>query len=100
MGTNVYTANQDIRDYLMDHSVTQRMLAARLGKSSYAINQMLKKELSQKEKEELLNHIDAIASENKGKPMEEPEEENDVLAEENECPPHRGHQLQHQVPDR
>ena len=43
MGTNVYTANQDIRDYLMDHSVTQRMLAEHLGKSQWAINTMLKK---------------------------------------------------------
>ena len=59
-GTNVYTANQDIRDYLMDHSVTQRMLAEHLGKSQWAINTMLKKELSQKEKDDLLNHCCTI----------------------------------------
>lgn len=81
MGTNVYTANQDIRDYMTDHSVTQRMLAAHLGKSQYTINQMLKKELTQKEKDELLNHIDAIASDNQGIAPEEPEEETEGLPE-------------------
>ena len=45
---NIYTANKDIRDYMMDHSVTQRMLAEQTGKSQWAINTMLKKELSQK----------------------------------------------------
>ena len=75
MGTNVYTANQDIRDYLMDHSVTQRMLAEHLGKSQWAINTMLKKELTQNEKEDLIRHIDAIAYENRGTHQEEPEVE-------------------------
>ena len=59
---NIYTANKDIRDYMMDHSVTQRMLAEQTGKSQWAINTMLKKELSQKEKEDLIRHIDAIAA--------------------------------------
>lgn len=85
-GTNVYTANQDIRDYLMDHSVTQRMLAEHLGKSQWAINTMLKKELSQKEKDDLLNHIDAIASENKGITEDEPEAEAETLPEEDKSP--------------
>lgn len=100
MGNNVYTANQDIRDYMADHSVGQRALAARLGKSNFFVNQMLKKELTQKEKDDLLNHIDAIASENKGKTQEEPEVEDKALFEENECPPHGGHRLHHQVPAR
>lgn len=98
MGTNEYTANQDIRDYMADHSVGQNALAKRLGKAQSTINRMLKKELTQKEKDDLLNHIDAIASENKGKAQEEPEVE--VLPEEDECPPHGGYHLRNQVPDR
>jgi predicted XRE-type DNA-binding protein len=80
-----YTTNQDIRDYMADHSVTQQMLAEHLGKSKPTITKMLKTELAQKEKDDLLNHIDAIASENKGKVQEEPEVED--LPEEDECPP-------------
>lgn len=86
MGTNVYTENQDIRDYMADHSVTQRMLAGHLGVSQYSVNKMLKTELSEKEKEDLLKHIDAIASDNKGIPREEPEAETDDLPEEESGP--------------
>lgn len=73
--SNVYTANQDIRDYMADHGVTQRMLAAEVGVSQYAINKKLQSELSQKDKEVYLNLIDAIATKNLGKeqPVEEPE---------------------------
>lgn len=56
-----YTANQDIRQYMEDHGVTQRMLAEHLDKSQWAINTMLKTELPQKDKEDLIWHIDAIA---------------------------------------
>lgn len=87
--SNKYTANQDIRDYMMDHSVTQRMLAEHLGKYPYAINTMLKKELSQKEKEDLIRHIDAIASENQGIVQDEPQaesEETEVETKETEEP--------------
>ena len=56
----IYTANQDIRDYMADHGVGQRDLAAKMGVSQYKVNTMLKTELSQKDKESLLNHIDAI----------------------------------------
>ena len=55
-------ANQDIRDYMADHGVTQRMLAEAMGTSGFTICTKLKTELSQKEKEEWLNQIDAIAS--------------------------------------
>ena len=58
---NKYSANQDIRDYMADHGVTQRMLAAEFGVSQYSINKQLQTELSQKEKEAWLNQIDAIA---------------------------------------
>ena len=72
---NKYTANQDIRDYMADHGVTQKMLAAEVGTSSAVLNRRLKVELSQKDKEVYLNLIDAIATKNLGKaqPAEEPE---------------------------
>lgn len=55
-------ANQDIRDYLADHGVTQGMLAERLGMKQWKLCTMMKNELPQKEKENLLNHIDAIVA--------------------------------------
>lgn len=55
-------ANQDIRDYMADHGVGQRALAEKMGVSQFRVNTMLKTELSQQEKEILLNHIDAIAA--------------------------------------
>lgn len=79
-----YSANQDIRQYMEDHGVTQRMLAAHLDKSQWAINTMLKTELPQKEKEDLIRHIDAIASDNQGSSQEEPEAESEEIAEESE----------------
>lgn len=82
--SNKYTANQDIRDYMLDHSVTQRMLSEHLGKSLPVINRMLKNELSQKEKEDLIRHIDAIASENQGIVQDEPEAESEETAVETE----------------
>ena len=59
---NITKANQDIRDYMADHGVTQRMLASAMGTSAFTINKRLKTELSQKEKEEWMNQIDAIES--------------------------------------
>lgn len=55
-------ANQDIRDYMADHGVSQRDLAAEVGTSQYSINKKLKTEMSQKEKEIYLNMIDAISA--------------------------------------
>lgn len=74
-----YTANQDIRDYMADHGVTQKMLADELGTSQWTICQQMKTEFSQKEKEHILNIIDALATKNLGKdqPVEEPEPEPD-----------------------
>ncbi len=60
---NKYTANQDIRDYLADHGVSQKDLAIAMGVSEWRINTMLKEELPQKEKDVILNHIEAIAEE-------------------------------------
>ena len=72
---NLYTANQDIRDYMADHGVTQRMLGAQMGLSIWSINTMLKKELSEKEKEDLIRHIDAIAADKVTEETEEIEKE-------------------------
>ena len=57
-----YSANQDIRDYMSDHSVGQRVLAEHMGVSSHSIYTMLKEELPQAKNDEILNHIDAIVA--------------------------------------
>ena len=59
---NKYTANQDIRDYMSDHGVTQKVLANQMGVSVWTVCQILKKEMSDQEKENILRHIDAIES--------------------------------------
>lgn len=70
-----YATNQDIRDYMADHGVTQKMLGEHMGKYQKYISYMLQKELTQKEKDELLNHIDAIAADRQQDAAEaEPEE--------------------------
>ncbi len=55
-------ANQDIREYMEDHGVTQAMLAEEVGVSQWKICQQMKTELSQTEKEQYLNMIDSIAN--------------------------------------
>lgn len=80
----IYTANKDIRDYMGDHSVSQRMLANHMGVNVTKVNTMLKTELSQQEKEDLIRHIDAIAYENRGIDQEEPEAEAEETAPETE----------------
>lgn len=62
MKNTIYTANQDIRAYMDDHGVSQRLLALQLGTYPAVVNKMLKNELSEKEKEDLIRHIDAIAN--------------------------------------
>ena len=56
-------ANQDIRDYMADHGVTQKELAECIGTTPYKLCKKLSNELSQKDKEEYLNKIDSIAAE-------------------------------------
>lgn len=56
-------ANQDIRDYMADHGVSQRALAAEAGVSACVINRRLMNELSQKDKEMYLGMIDSIVAE-------------------------------------
>ena len=55
-----YSENQDIRDYMEDHGISQRALAVQMGITSSAVCQKLKSELSQKDKEDILRHIDSI----------------------------------------
>lgn len=57
-----HTANQDIRDYMADHGVSQKMLADEVGVSVWTINKRLQVELSQKDKEMYLNMIDALGN--------------------------------------
>ena len=54
--------NQDIRDYMADHGVTQKTMANAMGVSQFTISKRLSTELSQNEKEEWMNQIDAIES--------------------------------------
>ena len=56
-------ANQDIRDYMADHGVTQKMLSDAVGVPAARICQQMKVQLTQKDKEVWLNQIDAIAAE-------------------------------------
>ena len=76
-----YTANQDIRDYMADHGVTQRKLAEELGVSIPTINKRLKTELSDNEKEDLIRHIDAIANDSLIEKTEEYPEETEEVEE-------------------
>jgi transcriptional regulator with XRE-family HTH domain len=66
-------ANQDIRDYMADHGVSQRDLAGQFGVAVSTICNKLKTEMSEKDKEEYLNLVDAIASKKLGEeiPAEE-----------------------------
>ena len=76
--SNMYTANQDIRDYMADHGVTQRTLAEQMGMSQFRINRLLRDELPDHEKEDIIRHTDAIASE---KVAEEQDECSDEVEE-------------------
>jgi hypothetical protein len=68
-------ANMDIREYMADHGVTQKMVAKAMSVSQYTISAKLSKELSQKDKEEWLNIIDSISSDNREAIVEEATEE-------------------------
>ncbi len=76
-------ANQDIRDYMADHGVTQRELARAAGTAQCNISKALSTELSQKDKENYLNLIDSIAQiRNESLACEEPVEDEDHVEEE------------------
>lgn len=61
-----YTTNQDVRQYMVDNGVSQRMLAEHIGVNSSKINKMLQVEMTEREKETCLNHIDTIVAERYG----------------------------------
>lgn len=76
-------ANQDIRDYMADHCVTQRELATEVGVSQTKIFKALQTEMSQRDKEMYLNMIDSIVAERDGAveadaPVEESTPKEDV----------------------
>jgi hypothetical protein len=83
---HTYHANQDIRDYMADHCITQRMLAYQIGTSVWTVCNMLKKELSQQEKENILHHIDAIIEDRKTEACEEDSCEESAETESTEEP--------------
>ena len=56
-------ANQDIRDYLEDHGVTQKEMGERLGYAEYKISRIMSRELPESEKEKLIGIIDVICRE-------------------------------------
>lgn len=69
-------ANQDIRDYMSDHCVTQSDLAEAAGLSLWSINRKLQTELSQQGKERFLILIDSIVAARKQEAeVEEPKAE-------------------------
>lgn len=79
----VMKANQDIRDYMADHGVTQTDLAREIGTNQCAISKALQKELSQQDKEVYLNLIDAIAQRrDEALDCDEPVEETAPIEEE------------------
>ena len=79
--SNITKANQDIRDYLEDHGVTQKEMGARLGFSEFKISKIMSRELPESEKENLIGIIDVICGERDDpyafcedvKPFENPE---------------------------
>ena len=76
-------ANQDIRDYMADHGVTQRDIANEVGTNQGNISKALQKELSQQDKEVYLNLIDAIAQRrDEALDCDEPVEETTPIEEE------------------
>ena len=73
-------ANQDIRDYMADHGVSQTKLAEAMGVSGYTVCTRLKKELSSQDKETWLNLIDSIEAQSLGETSNE--ESNEEVIEE------------------
>lgn len=74
-----YTANQDIRDHMADCGVTQAQLGGSMGKNVKYINAMLKDELPERDKEEIMRHIDAIVEDRRiDADADDPQEQSDV----------------------
>lgn len=85
-----YTTNQDIRDYMADNCVTQKMLGESMGVSIYNINKLLKSELPEQTKETIIHHVDAIVADrnqsNEDAVPEDCDEEEEDFAYEPEVP--------------
>lgn len=82
-------ANQDLWDYMADHGVTQGMLAAEVGVPQWKMSGIMKRELSQADKEMYLNMVDAISNERNENfaeevLSEEPEDLDEVFEEASE----------------
>jgi hypothetical protein len=76
--------NQDIRDYMADHCVSQKALAAEVGVSQMTVSRELSKELSETDKEVYLKLIDSIVADRDGAVCEDIIEEEDDPIEEDE----------------
>lgn len=72
--------NQDIRDYMADHGVSQRGLAEFMGVNQNKVFRMLQVELTQAEKEKMLNRIDAIAADRNQDTCDDIQDEDQVEA--------------------
>lgn len=55
-------ANQDIRDYMEDHCVSQKNLAKEMGVAQYSVWKKLQTEMCPKDKEFYIASIDAVAA--------------------------------------
>jgi hypothetical protein len=74
-------ANQDIRQYMADHGVTQKMLAAEVGATQPIISKELATEMSEPHKVAYMNIIDSIATKRLAS-MASDEHEEDAASEE------------------
>lgn len=55
-----YSANSDVRNYMVEHNVSQKALATSMNINTVKLNKMLQTELSSADKETVLRHINAI----------------------------------------
>lgn len=63
--------NTDIRSYMEDNGITQKMLANKLGCAQGSVSYRLKKDLSEEEKEAIWEALRAIDAERSGEPADE-----------------------------
>ena len=76
--------NQDIRDYMADHCVTQKDLAEEVGVSQMTVCRELSKEMSEQDKEVYLKLIDSIVADRAGAVCDDIIEEEATPIEEEE----------------
>lgn len=73
-------ANQDLRDYMADHGVSQAMLAAEVGMSQQKLSYCMKKEMSPKDKEFYLKAVDSIVADRNEESLSDETQETDVVS--------------------